>query len=170
MTKNDIYTYLAKSRKYVWEYICRILQIWRKCFSIILKSVFSEIRVMTWFQVSSFPPKNRPLIGRPDNSANCQKHVFWWETTWTHVLTRISEKTDFSMVQLTVWRLKFQPCISTNFLAQDEPQHKVSPMIGTPQMRTLVILLVLDHFRSDNFISYYSEIQHRIFLLRFFHL
>ena len=59
MTKNDIYTYLAKSRKYVWEYICRILRIWRKCFSIILKSVFSEIRVMTWFQVSSFPPKKQ---------------------------------------------------------------------------------------------------------------
>ena len=37
-----------------------------------------------------------PLIGKPDRSAN-QRPVFdWRETTWTHVLTRISEKTDFS--------------------------------------------------------------------------
>ena len=51
-----------------------------------LKSVFSEIRVRTWIEVVS-RQKNRPLIGRPDKR----------ETTWTHVLTRISEKTDFSV-------------------------------------------------------------------------
>ena len=119
---------------------------------------FCHIRVQV-----IFGQKNRPLIGRPDNSANCQRHVFWWETTWTHVLTRISEKTDFSMVQLSVWQLKFQPCISTNFLAQDEPQHKVSPMIGTPQMCTLVILLVLDHFRSDNFIILFRNTTQNFF-------
>ena len=44
---------------------------------------------------SDFPPKNSPLIGRPDRSAN-QRPVFWRETTWIHVLILISEKTDFS--------------------------------------------------------------------------
>ena len=46
---------------------------------------------------SGFLPKNRPLIGRPDRSAN-QRPVFWWETdelmSWR--LTLISEKIDFS--------------------------------------------------------------------------
>ena len=41
---------------------------------------------------------NRPLIGRPDRSANQRPVLFFRESTWTHVLTRISEKTDFSII------------------------------------------------------------------------
>ena len=61
-----------------------------------LKSVFPEIRVRTWFQVVS-RQKNRPLIGWSIWSTHW-KPVFLAGKlpTWTHVLTRISEKTDFS--------------------------------------------------------------------------
>ena len=41
-------------------------------------------------------PKNRPLIGRMDRSEN-QRPIFGGKPrTQTHVLTQISEKTDFS--------------------------------------------------------------------------
>ena len=36
------------------------------------------------------------MIGRTDRLAN-ERPVFWRETTGTHVLTGILEKTDFSM-------------------------------------------------------------------------
>ena len=51
---------------------------------------------------SAFPPKNRPLIGWLTWSINL-RHVLWQETTWTHVLTRISKKTDFSTLNKTQW-------------------------------------------------------------------
>ena len=43
--------------------------------------------------------KSRPLIVRPDRSAN-QRPVFFWETTCTHALTLLSEKTDFRWFHL----------------------------------------------------------------------
>ena len=50
----------------------------------LLKSVFSEIRVRTLLvQVLVSRPKNRPLIDRPDRSANQSSIVFGGETTWT---------------------------------------------------------------------------------------
>ena len=58
-----------------------------------LKSFFLEQRQA--MSSSGFIPKINPLIDRPDMSAN-HRPVFWRETTLTHVLTRISEKTDFS--------------------------------------------------------------------------
>ena len=61
-----------------------------------LKSVFPEIRVRTWVQVV-FCQNNKPLICWPIRSSNFRGLCFWQETTWTHVLTRISEKTDYSV-------------------------------------------------------------------------
>ena len=62
----------------VWVLIYKIIaNIWSRNFATrgyLLKSVFSEIRVRIWVQVVS-PPKNRPLIDRPDRSAN-QRTVF----------------------------------------------------------------------------------------------
>ena len=45
---------------------------------------------------SGFPPKNRPLIGRMDRSENQRPFFGGKPRTQTHVLTQISEKTDFS--------------------------------------------------------------------------
>ena len=44
---------------------------------------------------SGFPQKTSLLMVTPDMSAN-QRPVFWGKTTLTHVMTLISEKTDFS--------------------------------------------------------------------------
>ena len=66
-----------------------------------LKSVFPKIRVRTWVQVV-FCQNNKPLICWPIRSSNFRGLCFWQETPWTHVLTRISEKTDFSKI----YRLK----------------------------------------------------------------
>ena len=56
----------------------------------ILKSIFSEIRVMTWVQVVS-RPKN--VLWLDELSWLPIKGLFFWqEITWTHVLTRILEK------------------------------------------------------------------------------
>ena len=58
----------------------------------ILESVFSEIRVRTW--VKKQASELAELSGLPIRGL-----FFWRETsTWNHVMTRISEKTDFSIV------------------------------------------------------------------------
>ena len=70
----------------------------------IIESAFSQIRVMTWVQVVCQKKKPRPLIGWSSWSTN-KKLGVWRETAWIHVLTQISEKTDFSsslLILLTV--------------------------------------------------------------------
>ena len=55
---------------------------------------------MSGIEFKQFPTKkSRPLIVRPDRSAN-QRPVFFWETTCTHALTLLSEKTDFRWFHL----------------------------------------------------------------------
>ena len=44
---------------------------------------------------SCFSPKTKLLIGRTTARSANQKPGFWWETTWNHFLTGISEKTAF---------------------------------------------------------------------------
>ena len=58
---------LCRSRLKIPIYIC--VQNFLKLHSQLLKLVFSEIQVRTWVQVVS-RPKNMPLIGRTDRSAN----------------------------------------------------------------------------------------------------
>ena len=54
---------------------------------------------------SCFLPKNKSLIIRLARSTN-QSPVFWLETAWTHVLTRISEKNDFSTLSFSHFSMK----------------------------------------------------------------
>ena len=63
-----------------------------------LKSIF--FRSESGHEFKWFPTKkNSLLMVRPDMSAN-QRPLFWWETTLTHVMTLISEKTDFRKIEL----------------------------------------------------------------------
>ena len=55
----------------------------------LLKSVFPKIRVRTWVQVAS--DWLTYLVYQ------LEAWFFWQESTWTHVLTLISEKTEFSI-------------------------------------------------------------------------
>ena len=71
----------------VWRMLLMILIV------IILKSVFSEIRVRTWVQVISCQKRGlwlADLSGLPILGL-----FFWRNITWTHVLTQISEKAVF---------------------------------------------------------------------------
>ena len=62
----------------------------------LLKSVFSEIQSQrTWLQVV-FALKNRPPNWLTYLVYQLKACFFGGETTWTHVLTRILEKTDSS--------------------------------------------------------------------------
>ena len=75
---------------------------------------------------SGFLLKNWPLIGRPDWSAN-QRPVIWWETTWTHVLILMSEKTDFSIHYVTlslIFLLFLQKSHLTTNMRDMEKWHK----------------------------------------------
>ena len=67
---------------------------------IFLKTVFSVIRSQE-MSSSCFPPEAKLLIGRPTRPA-IQRPVFWQETTWTHVLTWISEKWHFFWKQTLI--------------------------------------------------------------------
>ena len=61
----------------------------------VLKSVFSVIRVRTWVHVGSFPAKKTGFQWVDQIDQPIRGLFFWRETTWNHVLTRISGKTDF---------------------------------------------------------------------------
>ena len=105
-----------------------------------LKSVFPEIRVRTWVQVV-FRQNNRPLICWPIWSTNFRGLCFWRETTWTHVLTRNSEKTDFSKLAETRERERVSvagmcnPTISSSSMGKGGSQSQ--------QLRALYWLLLL---------------------------
>ena len=68
---------------------------WHKVQLWVLKAVFSEIRRQD-MRSKLFPAKNQGsiLIGRPARSAN-QTPGTWQEKAWTHVLTRVSDKSVF---------------------------------------------------------------------------
>ena len=74
--------------------------VWWSKYYYLLKSVFSEIRVRTRVQMVS----HRPMISWTICSTN-RSLFFWRENTWTHVLTQIYEKTDFSILIFFRYRL-----------------------------------------------------------------
>ena len=115
-----------------------------------LKSVFPEIRVRTWVQVV-FCQNNKPLICWPIRSSNFRGLCFWQETTWTHVLTRISEKTDFSKLAETRERERESQLLECATLLLAAPQWKRGALsLSSSGLYTDCCFSVFNQFRWNS--------------------
>ena len=110
----------------------------------LLKSVFSVIWVRTWVQVV-YRQKNRPPIGRPDRSAN-QRPIFFVGKPLelsTHVLSFISEKSDFSWIIEDSWRKLLLPLTEIFFISWIE--ERPFSTVKMAKARALYLLNCIGH-------------------------